>query len=297
MTTLGLEPRALHISAPPQRTESRSVAAQLPHLDLLSLAGRSADFETWQVRDHRSGAILCLKQLNPEGGAVSTAAARLAREAEVCQKTTHENLIRLQDAQLDHWPAYLVFEWLDGTDLETLIKHRGRLDCGIAVWIARQCAQGLHALLCAGHTHGNLKPSTILVLKNGLVKLTGLTESTPDEIADQDFAETPAETIIDLASLTRLEGTTADVFNLGIVLFRMLTGVHPDSVSSANVSKEEDLTSKAAKLRRLAPEVPREITEFVNELLTQPFVRRGLGLSWLIHRLIGLELLVLPEAA
>jgi len=75
----------------------------------------------------------------------------------------------------------------------------------------------------------------------------------------------------------------------------MLTGSLPFNGRTMVELLREHQQSIPPRLRSQAPEVPREISDFVHRLLAKQPLRRGGGLSWLVRELIGLELLVMSS--
>jgi serine/threonine protein kinase len=271
--------------------------------ELAALAGRGSFAEVWKVRERKTGQWLALKCLRSDCANPGVARTIFENEAEVARHIESEFVVALHDARLEADPPYLLLEWLCGTTLETRLVAQKSLSCREAIWIARQCAQGMHALLVAGYAHGDIKPSNIFLRDDGSVKLIDLGFVRPDK------QRTPA---IDGALATALTGTpdylapealvpgdsggvARDIYSLGVTLFRMLTGSLPFSGDSISEVLRQHQQSLSPKLRSLAPGVPREISEFVHRLLAKQPLRRGGGLAWLVHALLGLELLLLEE--
>ncbi|MBI3860771.1 MAG: serine/threonine protein kinase [Planctomycetia bacterium] len=277
------------------------MSATLAHFDLLALAGCGTFADVWQVRDRRTGHVCAIKQLRSEWLDRPAARQILRNEADVGRRVSSEFVVKVFDAVLDSSIPHIVLEWLTGTTLEAKLAGGQRLPCREALWVARQCASGMHALLIAGYTHGDIKPSNLFLCDDGIVKLIDLGFARPDQLAAPDLCGagghltgTPEYLAPETLVPGHPGGIARDVYSLGITLYRMLTGVLPFQGESIAEILKQHQTALPAKLRSLAPEVPREVGEFVHRLLSKQPLRRGGGLTWLIHELIGLELSVLP---
>lgn len=290
------------------RAAVRSAAAKSSaghDFDLVALAGRGSFAEVWQVLEHPTGELYALKQLRADRLDQPAARQILMNEGEVGSKVSSDYVVKVYGVYTDSPPPHLLLEWLPGQTLEAYLSSRKKLFCREALWIARQCAQGMHSLLVAGYVHGDIKPSNIFILDDGRVKLIDLGFARPDQLSAIDLAGgggsvltgTP-EYLAPEALLPRNSagsngfscGISRDIYSLGVTLYRMLTGVlpfHGDSV--ADVLKQHQ-QAMPVPLRSLAPDVPREVADLVHRLLSKESLRRGGGLSWLIQDLIGLEL-------
>jgi len=272
-----------------------------PDYELLSLAGRGTFADVWQVRDRRTGQLRALKQLRTDRNDQPAARRILENEANVCLKVRNEHVVSILEPELDADPPHLVLEWLTGKTLETRLSGGERLFCRQALWIARQCAQGMHALLAAGYTHGDIKPSNIFVLEDGRVKLIDLGFARPDHQVASDLADPGDRSLTGTPEYLAPEalvhgdaaGVARDVYSLGVTLFRMLTGSLPFKGESVADILRQHQQSLPPRLRSLAPDVPREVSGLVQRLLSKQPLRRGGGLSWLVDELIGLELSLL----
>ena len=290
------------------RTTSR-VAASPPSqsldFDLVGIAGRGSFAEVWQVLQHPTGEVFALKQLRADRLDQPVARQILENEAEIGSKVACEHVVKVCKARTDAVPPYLLLEWLSGQTLEARLSTSKKLFCGESLWIARQCAQGMHSLLIAGFTHGDIKPSNIFICNNGNVKLIDLGFARPDQLSAADLEHSPGraltgtpdylapEALAQPNSSGRSSGLSRDIYSLGATLYRMLTGSLPFQGETVADVLRQHQKSIPVPLRTLAPEVPREVSDLVHRLLSKEPLRRGNGLSWLIRELIGLELDVL----
>jgi serine/threonine-protein kinase len=282
-------------------------AAPLPtrraDFDLVSLAGRGSFAEVWKVCDLATGESKALKRLRNDCANPAAARRIIENEAEVAHKIDSLYVVKLCDACLDADPPYLVLEWLSGRTLESRLSAQPDMTCREAVWIARQCAQGMQALLVAGYAHGDIKPSNIFLADSGQVKLIDLGFARPDRLRTPEITGVLGSALTGTPEYLAPEalvsgdpgGVARDLYSLGVTLFRMLTGTLPFSGESVSDVLRQHQQAVAPHLRSLVPGVPREVSEFVHRLLAKQPVRRAGGLSWLVHDLIALELLLLAS--
>ena len=201
----------------------------LPHYDRLALAGRGTFAEVWQVRDRRTDQIYALKQLRTEWLERPATRQILRNEAEVGRKISSEYVAKVCDGDLDGAVPYIVVEWLSGQTLEAQLPAGQRLGCREALWVARQCVKGMDALLVAGYTHGDIKPSNIFVCDDGSVKLIDLGFARPDQLSATDLAGSGRSVLTGTPEYLAPEslvpghagGIARDVYSLGITLYRM----------------------------------------------------------------------------
>lgn len=271
-----------------------------PHLDVLALAGRGAFGEVWLVKDRRTSRLHALKQLRADCPNPTAGRQLLWNEAEVGRRVQSEHVIRVGEPFLEADPPYLLLEWLSGETLEARLTREMQLPCPQALWIARQCAQGLSDLLRAGFTHGDLKPSNIFLCRSGLAKIIDLGFARPDQrIVDEltdaarTLSGTPEYMAPEALVPSQQSGIARDLYALGVTLYRMLAGCLPiQGESLADVIREQRQTH-APRLRILAPHVPPAAEDLVHRLIAKQPLRRGTGLRGLVTELVKLELLTL----
>src|SRR5690606_18414130 len=96
------------------------------------------------------------------------------RESRATASLDHPNIVRAHDFGTQGQVHYLVMEYVDGKDLQRLVKDKGPVAFELAAEYIRQAALGLHHAHEAGMVHRDIKPANLLVDTRGVVKLLDL---------------------------------------------------------------------------------------------------------------------------
>jgi len=149
-------------------------------LDHLGTGGMSSVYLAEHVLMQRRVAIKVLPKHRVQDASYL---ARFLREAKAAAALDHRNIVRAYDVDNDGVNHYLVMEYVEGQDLQRMVRERGPLPYNEAAEYIRQAAEGLHHAHQAGLIHRDIKPANLLVNKNGTVKLLdlGLARFTDDE--------------------------------------------------------------------------------------------------------------------
>jgi WD40 repeat protein len=238
---------------------------RLDHYEILEVVGHGGTGVVLRARDTKLERIVALKLLAAPLAASGTARKRFAREARAAAAIRDEHVIDIYAVRDDAPVPYLVMEYIDGQNLETLLRKGGPLEIKEVLRIGMQVARGLAAAHQHGLVHRDVKPANIL-LENGVqrVKLTdfGLARAADDASLTQTgfIAGTPLYMAPEQAAGEPIDAR-ADLFSLGSVLYELCAG-RPAFRAETTV----------AVMRRVCDETPRPIREVnpdVPELLCQ----------------------------
>lgn len=259
--------------------------------------GVGAFSEVFLVCDRQDRRLYALKRLRPEWRDDPNGRLLLVNEAEAASQARSRHLVPVVRAELDVERPYLILEWISGTSLEQQLQDEPRLCLGRALWIARQCLQGLADLVGSGFAHGDIKPANIFLTRSGEVKLVDLGFARPVEGLPRIPKNCLTGTIEYMAPEVFIGDESApiarDLYSMGVTLFRMLTGRFPyEASSAAGLQRLQQLPPPCVS--RWRAEAPPRITELVEQLLAPAPAERPTDLERLVREFMAVELSVLP---
>jgi serine/threonine protein kinase len=207
-----------------------------------------------------------------------TAIAHLARETQAGRCVTHPHLACVLSAHVHAAPHFVVLPFLPGGTLAEVLKRRGSIALGTALWIARQTAEALEALHKAGWIHGDVKPANIVIAPSGHATLIDLgcarrtgTSGLPDE---QMLAGTLPYLAAESFTSSAWSRPPSDVYSLGATLYEMLAGGPPYRCASAAEYAAAHLREQPPDLRTRLPHLPSPVARLVSRMLAKEPLRR-----------------------
>jgi non-specific serine/threonine protein kinase len=196
---------------------------------------------------------VAVKVLNDDFRRHPNALIALQRESRRSQLLAHDNIVRVFDFDKDGTIVFMTMEYLDGSDLKTLIRERAYN--GMSLAEARPLIEGMAWALKRAHSanvvHSDFKPGNVMVTRDGVPKVFDFGIARAAQHASGDAAED--KTLFDAgtlgaltpayASLEMIQGeeptSSDDIYALGCVIFELLTGKHPFNKASAEVAQRE----------------------------------------------------------
>lgn len=243
--------------------------------------GRGGFATVYRARGTGSGQEVALKVLRTgEDGARPEDLRRFRREVEAARALEHPGIIKILDASPEGADApWVAMELVDGEPLSALIG-REQLPWKRAVEIARDVADALAAAHAKGILHRDVKPSNILLDREGKPHLTdfGLakTIATGSKLTKTGEAlGTPAYMSPEQArgEISTLKPAT-DVWSLGCVLYEMTAGRPPFEGETTAAVVGRVLLQEPARLRRVRGDVPEPVERVVRVCLAKPVGER-----------------------
>ncbi|MDE5540171.1 MAG: Stk1 family PASTA domain-containing Ser/Thr kinase [Bacilli bacterium] len=191
---------------------------------------------------------------------------RFQREALSASSLAHPNIVEVYDVGEDNGEYYIVMEYIEGKHLKNLLKKRGKLTLSEAVDIMLQITDGMSVAHDSYIIHRDIKPQNIMILENGLVKITDF------GIAMAMNATQLTQTNSVMGSVHYLppeqasgQGSTlqSDIYSMGIVMYELLTGELPFKGDNAVEIALKHLKEPISDIREKLPNVPNSIANII----------------------------------
>jgi serine/threonine protein kinase len=203
---------------------------------------------------------VALKVLTANRGNEKLSLERFYREARAAAALDHPNIVRLHDVTQAGGYHFLVMEFVDGLDLQSLVAQAGPLHYVQAVNYVVQAAAGLQHAHEKGFVHRDIKPANLMLAKDGTVKILdmGLTRSVTNPKDDltnrfeEDAVTGTADFISPEQALNMGLDARSDIYSLGATLFTLICGDTPFGGSTTQKLVQHQMTAPPDLCKRRA---------------------------------------------
>src|SRR2546426_3605540 len=202
--------------------------------EIYGVAGRGGMGVVYRAHQLRLERDVALKVISSEIAEGPDFRARFARESRLAASIDHPHVVSVYDAGDDDGELYIAMQWIEGSDLRSLIDEGGELPPRRAITIGAQIADALDAAHAKGLVHRDVKPGNILVRRIGGHDHAYLTDFGVARPLESDFSLTQTGQVLGTTGYLAPEQIRgepgdgrSDIYALGCVLFEMLTGEQP----------------------------------------------------------------------
>ena len=273
--------------APPAASQPALPAlGQLGEYRLLRKLGAGGMGVVYQALHVELDRIVAIKVVHPERVADDEAVSRFRREIKAVGRLDHPHIVRALDARKIGPSHLLIMEYVDGETLHEVVDRLGPLPVAAACEAVRQAASGLAYAHEHGLIHRDIKPSNLMLSREGVVKIldlglarfalpqaaasaatttVGLVMGTPDYMAPEQVSD------------SHTADAKSDVYSLGCVLYRLLSGRAPFE----DARHETPMQKMAAQLHEATPpladaraDLPPALVDLVGRMLHKEPAKR-----------------------
>lgn len=252
----------------------------------------------YRARDLTFGREVAVKILRSEFAPTTATAQRFLAEAQITGQLQHPGIPPVHDVGMLDGQPFLAMKLIKGDTLDGLLKEQG---AGSSRWL------GVFEAVCQAVAyahehkviHRDLKPSNIMVgsfgevqvMDWGLAKILDGREYSAAASADAEMTtaptqiQSPRDSDGSFTQAGSVLGTPAymapeqargreatpasDLFSLGVVLYRMVTGMSPFQRETASASLAAVLEVQPPRPNQLRPEIPAALSELTMRLLAK----------------------------
>jgi eukaryotic-like serine/threonine-protein kinase len=267
----------------PQSAPPRPIAAEVPGYELLAELGRGGMGVVYKARDLGLNRIVALKMILAGAHSSPTDLARFVAEAEAIAALTHPNIVAIYKIGRHNDLPYFTLEFCPGGSLADKVKD-APLPPRAAVDTVEKLARGIAYAHSKGVVHRDLKPQNVLLAENGVPRITdfGLAKRLADSehrasdhlTSTGAIMGTPSYMAPEQAAGNKDIGRQADVYALGAILYRLLSGRPPFQAATALETIRQVSNEEPVSLRALNKRLPKDLETICHKCLQKDPTRR-----------------------
>lgn len=191
---------------------------------------------------------------------------RFQREALSASSLNHPNIVEMYDVGEDDGNFYLVMEYIEGRNLKQLIKRRGALTLNEVIDVMLQLTDGISHAHESYIIHRDIKPQNILILDNGLVKITDFGISTAlnnSQITQTNSVMGSVHYLPPEQATGKAASIKSDIYSMGILMYELLTGTLPFRGENAVEIALKQMKEQIPSILNEKPNIPQSVENIV----------------------------------
>jgi uncharacterized protein (TIGR03067 family) len=281
--------------------------ANHPRYRIVELIGRGGMGSVYRAEHRLMNRPVAIKVINSQLVQNAKAVERFRREVQAAAKLSHPNIVAAYDAEQAGSAHFLAMEFVDGTDLATVVQQRGPLPVAEACEYIRQAAVGLQHAHELALVHRDIKPHNLMVVGQasslsgraegklgayptikildfglaGFVTEAAIMESeataadsgaatiSPHLTALGSVMGTPDYIAPEQASDAHSADIRADIYSLGCSLYFLLTARPPYEADGAAAKLMAHVELPVPDLRSQRPDVAPQLTAVVSRMIAK----------------------------
>ncbi|TMQ08447.1 MAG: hypothetical protein E6J91_33185 [Deltaproteobacteria bacterium] len=250
---------------------------------VLTRLGRGGMGEVFLAEDPTLRRGVAIKRIRPGLERDRTFRARLRREARLAARLNHRAIVQVFDLVTEDDVDHLVMEYVPGPSLHALTGNSPMAIADV-LRIAAEVADGLAYAHQQGVIHRDLKRENILLDADGQPKIADFgiarraataRDDGPEESLTRDgFAVGTSRAMSPEQIHGRELDARSDLFSFGVMLYELVTGTSPFAAGNDAVTILRVLNDRQPPACQLVPEVPRALSDLIDQLLEKDPARR-----------------------
>jgi len=251
-----------------------TLISNLGRYEVLGEIGQGAMGIVYKAKDPLIDRVVAIKTIN-----LSLAMdekdeyeGRFYQEAKAAGRLNHPNIVTIYDVGKSGNVAYIAMELLEGRELRDIMNEGALLPVDQVLNIVAQVAQGLAYAHEHEIVHRDVKPSNIMVIRDGHVKITdfGIARMASSSVRTQTGMVLGSPKYM---SPEQVMGKSidqrSDIFSLGVMLYEMLTGQAPFDGENVNAIMYQTLNAVVPPPNMMNPAIPEMVNFIVAKALAK----------------------------
>jgi serine/threonine protein kinase len=241
----------------------------------IGAGGMATVYKAYQPSKDR---FVALKAMHPNFRDEESFVIRFKREAEIISKLEHDNIVPMYDFAEHEKQPFIVMKFIDGETLKDRLG-RGLPNLDEIQRIMNQIADALTYAHMEGILHRDVKPSNIMLAKDGTVYLTDFGLARVEKVGQSTLSAdvvlgTPHYLSPEQAKGSKDIDGRADVYSFGVVLYELFVGRVPFNADSYYSILNDHINTPLPEPFDVNPEIPKDISDVITKAMSKKPHRR-----------------------
>ena len=234
--------------------------------------GRGATSVVYRGSDPFARRDVAIKLFNPAGFANDDQRRKFEKlfmtEAALVGKLNHPHIVNIFDASVDGEQLYIVMELVRGAALDAHAEPDRLLPIAGVMQIVFKCCTALDFAHRQGIIHRDIKPANIMLCDNGDIKITDFGAALMPSMEQTQLSGVGSPAYMSPEQVREEELThQTDIYSLGVVLYRLLTGHFPYDADTAYALIHKIMHEAPHDIQALRPEISTELAHIVQHAM------------------------------
>ena len=243
--------------------------------ELLAPIGEGGFARVYKARDRRLDRIVAIKVIRPDMAGAAAFVESFRHEGIALAKLRHPGIVPIYDIRESEGLIYYVMPLVEGETLGQKLQRLLRLPPSETQRILTELCDALGAAHRAKMVHRDIKPANVILegnLEKALLMDFGIAKALTDEVKEAGAEAEPVVGTPQYMSPEQVAGWEeidhrSDIYSLGVMAYRMLTGKLPFDGESPQEILEKHIKEKPVHIRRVNTSVPKKFADAIMRCL------------------------------
>ncbi|MBQ8005411.1 MAG: serine/threonine protein kinase, partial [Clostridia bacterium] len=258
-------------------------------LKTLGVGGMSVVFEAYDLAERRT---VALKMLREDIASDAQQVKRFVNESKAVAMLSHPNIVKIYNISFKGERKFIVMEYIEGITLKEYMTKRGVLSLSEIISYTEQILHALEHAHLKGVIHRDIKPQNIMLLKNGVIKVTDFGIAKIPNAETMTLTDKAIGTVYYI-SPEQAEGKAinqrSDLYSLGVMIYEMSCGRLPFYDESPISVALKQINDDPVPPRNINPSIPRGLEQITLSAMEKDPERRFQSATQMLRQLARLK--------
>lgn len=224
----------------------------------------------YRAEDMQNKRTVAVKILKDDVARDEVSVKRFINESKAVAMLSHPNIVNIYDVSFRTEEKYIVMEYIDGITLKSYMQKKGALDTREIIAYTEQVLCALEHAHRKGIVHRDIKPQNIMLLKNGIVKVTDFGIAKLPNAETVTVKDSAIGTVYYISPEQASGGqidARSDIYSLGVMLYEMAVGALPFQAESPVSVALMQINDQAKPAKEVNPQIPLGLSQIIERAM------------------------------